>query len=189
MRIQSATLAPVCQSNINNRHSNIKNNSIKRNDIIPFGESFHEAEDSGGIIVDLAILACVLGLPLGGVGACAYTMTKNGELENNKRLEYAFRETSEDKLMNIFTRDDSESGGIYSPNEQKQAKKMLNDKEGITKDFPAKSYERGELEEYYNNKLLDKYSESNSDSASQFTQKEQRLILDFMEERAKLLKK
>ena len=191
MRIQSATLMPLCQSNNSNGYINIRNNSIKRNDIIPFGESFHEAEDSGGTIVDFAILVSVIGSLLGGICGCSYVVSEKmaeSEKSENKKLECTYHNTSEEKLMDIFTRADSELGCTYSSNELERTKRMLKDKEGITKDFPAKSFERGELEGYYN-KLLDIYSKQSSDSTSQLTPEKEPIILDLLKEKAKLLKK
>ena len=175
-------ISPFTPVNTNNNYVKTQHNSTES--INKSNIAFGDAEDSGGILVDLAILGTFIGLPLGLIGSCCYKASQSQE----KALEYVYHKRTEDKLMDIYKREDSDRGGKYSLDEQLQMREILDAKERITKEFPASSGARRELEDLHD-KLLDNFSAPDSDHGSKITYEEQELILDFMKERAKMIKR
>ncbi len=110
------------------------------------------------------------------------------ELKNKKSQEYHIKTT--EQLMNIFTRNDSERGEMLSFNEQGQMQSIPKSKEDITEEFPpvgGTAVDRQNLEDYHK-ELLDRFSSPGSDGGSKITYEEEGLIIDFIKERAKILK-
>ena len=97
-------------------------------------------------------------------------------------------EQTQARLTDIFTREDSEKGGKITYDEQCQIREIDDDRARMTEKYHRiRNKEKRKNLEDLHDELLTRFSSSKSDKGSQITFEEQMQILDFMQERERLL--